>query len=69
MTDKPDLMLMARAQAAASAKAGHDDVAEFLNALADEIELLRAMLAMREMNLPVMGALSSVVRDKVNGHG
>jgi len=62
--DKRDIMVKARQQAAVCKEQGFPETAEFLTALADEIEALRKLLHIR-----VMDAADSVAVDRVNGHG
>lgn len=63
MADR-DILVMCRQQAAVCKEQGHVETHQFLTALANEIEALRARLRIR-----VIDAADSVVLDKVNGHG
>lgn len=64
MTTQRDILVMCRQQAAVCKEQGHKETHQFLTALADEIEALRARLRLR-----VIDAADSVVRDRVNGNG
>lgn len=69
MTDKRDILIHCRQQAAVCKAQGHVETHAFLTALADEIEFLRSQLAMQAINRGVLAAADSVVADRVNGHG
>jgi hypothetical protein len=64
MNDNRDILVKCRQQAAVCREQGFPETADFLTELADEIDALRHRLKIR-----VMDTASSVVLDKVNGHG
>lgn len=69
MKTERDILVHCRQQAAVCEAQGHTETHLFLTALADEIEFLRAQLAMQTINRDVLAAADSVVADRVNGHG